>query len=228
MEVVAEVEAIYLSIHPGRPRLMVECLQKVSPGCFQTLQGILQADEEPEACAYRLLKEVVGPENVLHPPQFVQLQRYSDRQIDRPTLTLTYAVLGRPFRALETFTETLEVDDQKRPFDELVLHSGAIRAARETVARLLETTPLALKLLVPQDAPFTLEQLWRVYRNVRGYERSNDRSNFRRKVEGARNFVVEYRGPVPQRAAQMSIGKPPKWYVAGKATKLDPPIRFER
>lgn len=228
MLVAVEVEVIYLSIHPGKPRLMVECLEKSGPGSLHTLQGLLDPEESPEVCARRLLDEVVGSHNVLHPPEFVQVQRYSDRQTDRPTLTLTYAVLGRPFRAVERFPESLDVDDQKRVLEDMVNHPGAVRAAREVVARLLETSPIALQLLVPQNAPFTLDQVWTVYRCVRGREKSNDRSNFRRKIEAAKNFVVEYRGPTPEHAARRRIGKPPRWYVAGTATTLDPPIRFER
>ena len=228
MVVAVEVEVIYLFIDSDKGHLMVGCLQRRPADRHNTLQGLLHPDERPEECARRLLADVVEPVQVLHPPEFVRARRNGDRQVERPTLTLSYVVLGRPTRATAPFTEYFDLDDRNSFVEHMVNHSTAVTAARNVAIRLLETTPLALRLLDPPDEPFTLDQLWEIYRCVRGRKPRDDRSNFRRKVEGAKDFVVEYTGPRPAHTVRRGSGKPAKLYIAGNATTLDPPIRFER
>ena len=230
MVVAVEVEVIYL--HPLRVEperhLIAGCLKKSGSGRNETLQGLPVPDEKPEDCARRLVATAVGPENVLHTPELVGVFHYRDRQDERPTLTVSYVVLGRATRATAPYTEDYDLDDGNLYTEHLLSHSETIRAARKVAVRLLETTPIALKLLDEPDEPFTLQQLWEVYACVRGKRARADPANFRRKVEAANNFVVRFTGQAPSAESKRSLGRQPNLYVAGSATRLVPPVRFER
>ncbi|MGA1361864.1 MAG: NUDIX hydrolase [Ilumatobacteraceae bacterium] len=111
----------------------------------------------------------------------------------------------RPFHGLRR---------QQLEFD----HFDIIEAARRTAERLLEDTPVALGFCKPV---FTLSDLRSVYEAFQ--QRRVDAANFRRKVEATKGFVQ----PVGvQSDTSLSRGRPPMLYRAGRATELNPPIRF--
>jgi len=230
MVVAVEVEVIYL--HPLRVKserhLMAGCLKKSGSGSAETLQGLPVPDEKPEDCARRLVATAVGPENVLHTPELVGVFHYRDRQDERPTLTVSYVVLGRAVQGTAPYGANHDLDDHENELEYFVEHSETIRTARKAAVRLLETTSIALKLLDEPDEPFTLQQLWEVYACVRGKKAQADPANFRRKVEAANNFVVRFTGQAPSPASKRNLGRQPNLYVAGSATRLVPPVRFER
>lgn len=97
-------------------------------------------------------------------------------------------------------------------------HFDIIEAARRTAERLLEDTPVALGFCKPV---FTLSDLRTVYEAFQ--QRKVDPANFRRKVIATKNFVREVG---VQADTSLSRGRPPMLYRAGRATELNPPIRF--
>ena len=111
-----------------------------------------------------------------------------------------------------------------RPFHSLRRHQlefdhfDIIEAARRTAERLLEDTPVALGFCRPR---FTLSELRSVYEAFQ--QKKVDPANFRRKVIATRDFVREV-GIQPD--TSLSRGRPPMLYTAGRATELNPPIRF--
>ena len=101
-------------------------------------------------------------------------------------------------------------------------HYDIIEAARRTAERLLEDTPVALGFCKPV---FTLSELRSVYEAFQ--QRRVDPANFRRKVEAVLKNKVDFVREVGIQAdTSLSRGRPPMLYRAGRATELNPPIRF--
>lgn len=99
-------------------------------------------------------------------------------------------------------------------------HRTIVRDARRRARRELEDTPIALGFC---EQRFTLPELRWVYEAF--VLDTVDAANFRRKVDAARGFVV----PTDDKPTTTSKpGRPAQYYKAGRATRLDPPIRFRR
>jgi len=219
--VVAQVEVVHLNLL-NRHGLVVT-LHKAGPGeqVLRVPRGPLLPGEHPSAAAVRVLADTVGIEHVLHPPLFLGLRADSGLLGQAATLTISYAFLGkRPSNSSpdSTFLPVDSSDDLQHRVD----RPQVVWAAREAVKELLETTAIALQLLDPKLVVFTLAHLRAVYQQVMGPEVVIDTANFRRKVEAARGFVTVVDAPstTPRR------GRPARWYTAGDAQVLEPPIRL--
>ncbi len=223
--VTVEVEVIYLNLYKGR--LVASCLRTSESGGLKTLQEPLRGAEHPTQGARRLLEEVAGPTAVPHEPEMVGVYRYKDRLRHGPILTLSYVVLGRPLGLTGTWRQWYDLDDPDLFVENDVRHGDTIREARRAARRLLETKPVAIGMLEHPDQPFKIDQLKEVYERVRGRRVRIDQTNFRRKVEAARNFVVELHDSEAESLGEARPGRQPKWYRAGTATELNPPIRFD-
>lgn len=223
--VTVEVEVIYLNLYKGR--LVASCLRKSESGGLKTLQGPLLGAEHPSEGARRLLTEVAGPSAVAHEPALVGMYRYDDRQRHGQILTVSYVVLGRPLGLIGTWYQWYDLDDPDLFVENVVRHGDTILEARKVAQRLLETKPFAIGMLEHPDQPFKIDQLKEVYERVRGRRVRIDQANFRCKVEGARDFVVVLHHSEAWSLGEGRPGRQPKWYRAGTATELDPPIRFK-
>lgn len=219
--VVAQVEVAHLNLLNRHG--MVVTLHKDAPGerVFRVPRGPLLPGEDPSAAAVRILAGTVGIEQVLHPPVFLGLRSDAGTHGDVPTLTIGYAFLGkRPSNSSpdSTFLPVDSTDDIRDRVD----RPQVVWAAREAVKELLEITTIALQLLDPKLVVFTLAHLRAVYQQVMGSDVVIDTANFRRKVEAARGFVTVVDAPstTPRR------GRPARWYTAGDANLLEPPIRL--
>lgn len=219
--VVAQVEVVHLNLLTRHG--MVVTLEKAAPGeqAFRVPRGPLLPGEAPSSAAARVLSDTVGIEQVLHPPLFLGLTADAGDHGHAPTLTLGYAFLGkRPSNSSpdSTFLPVGSGDDLQHRVD----RPQVVWAAREAVKDLLETTSIALQLLDPKLVVFTLAHLRAVYQQVMGPEVVIDMANFRRKVEAAHGFVTVVDAPstTPRR------GRPARWYTAGDAQVLEPPIRL--
>jgi ADP-ribose pyrophosphatase YjhB (NUDIX family) len=224
-DVATEVEVV--RINPNRGQGLV--VSAVEGGAVPQLPADrLRPDEDPVDAARRVLRDVVGVSTVHHEPHFLGYRRYADRQQPQPTLTLTFLVLGpipNDHRS-SSFPAVREVIEGRERNQPVIDHPDTVIEARDAAFVLLETTPIALKLLGKKETErFTLKQMLDVYRLILGEETPIDISNFRRKVEAARDFV---RPAEPPEMAIVRRGRPARWYTAGEATRLDPPIRFRR
>ena len=219
--VVAQVEVVHLNLL-NRHGIVVT-LDKATPGeqVLRVPRGPLLPGEHPPAAAVRVLADTVGIEQVLHPPLFLGLRSEAGVHSRPATLTVSYAFLGKRPSNSRSSSRWLAVD-QPEDIGRGVDRPEVVRAAREAVKDLLETTTIALQLLDPKLVVFTLAHLQDVYQQVMGAEVVIDTANFRRKVEAAHGFVTVVDAPVstPRR------GRPPRWYTAGDAQVLEPPIRL--
>lgn len=221
MPVVAQVEVVHLNLLPLRG--MVVTLEQAAPGeqVLRVPRGPLLPGEDAASAAVRVLADTVGIEQVLHAPVFLGLRSDAGDHGTVPTLTVSYALLGkRPSNnsPSSTFLPVAQRDHIRRRVD----HPNVVWAATEAVKELLEITTIALQLLDPKLVVFTLSHLRTVYEQVMGPDVALDMANFRRKVEAATGFVTVVDAPVmtPRR------GRPPRWYSAGDAQLLDPPVRL--
>ena len=99
-------------------------------------------------------------------------------------------------------------------------HRTILRDARRTARQQLEDTPIALRFCRDE---FTLSELRWVYEAF--VLEKVDPANFRRKAEGAKDFVVALDEVV---SYVSEPGRPARLYRAGRAKYLNPPIRFRR
>ena len=99
-------------------------------------------------------------------------------------------------------------------------HRTILRDARRTARQQLEDTPIALRFCREE---FTLSELRWVYEAF--VLEKVDPANFRRKAEGAKDFVVALDEVV---SYVSEPGRPARLYRAGRAKYLNPPIRFRR
>jgi 8-oxo-dGTP diphosphatase len=97
-------------------------------------------------------------------------------------------------------------------------HAQILTDALDRVRSKLEYTTLAASFVAE---PFTLADLRRVYASVWG--RAPDLGNFRRKVLGTGDFVVEVQRSESS-AAGSAGGRPPLMYRRGEAVILHPPM----
>lgn len=221
-DVAVEVEVVRINPNGGQGLVV----STVSEGAIRSLPTArLRPDEDPASAVRRVLFEKVGIDTVHHEPHFLGYRRYGERQRPTPTLSLSFLVLGpRPgnSRSTTTFVAVQRVIEGRRRSRPLIDHPETVIEARNAAVELLETTPIALRLLGENVTVFKLQQLLDVYQSILGNAITIDISNFRRKVEAAHDFVRPAEPPTPPEGR----GRPPRWYTAGNATELDPPIRF--
>lgn len=223
-DVVTEIEVV--RINPNRGQGLV--VSTVAEGEVRRLPTTrLRPDEDPSNAVSRVLRDVVGVSTVHHEPHFLGYRRYGERQQPQSTLSLSFLVLGPiPDNSQSTtkFVPVHRLIGGRRRSRLLIDHPDTVIDALNAAVTLLETTTIALKLLGEKVTVFTLQQLLDVYRSILGDDVSIDLSNFRRKVEAAHDFVR----PAEPPELPAGRGRPPRWYTAGEATLLDPPIRFRR
>lgn len=225
-DVATEVEVV--RINPNRRRgLVVSAV--AADGGPRLPAARLAPDEDPSDAARRVLVDIVGIDAVHHEPHFLGYHRYADRQHPTPTLTLSFLVLGPVpgnSRRSTTFVPVQEVLEAHVSGRAAIDHPQTVIDAQRAACELLETTPIALQLLGEKVAVFTLQQLLDVYQSIVGADTRIDISNFRRKVEAAHDFVRVCEPPIRPSPSRAPRGRPPRWYTAGDATRLEPPIRF--
>jgi 8-oxo-dGTP diphosphatase len=111
-------------------------------------------------------------------------------------------------------------------------HEATVAALHTVRALLSEETAaarLAPEVAKNRDGLFRLKDLQTVYEAVLGIR--IDPANFRRKVEAAEGFVevVDHEEVMAiSRPPAITRGRRPTWYRAGRAARLEPPIRFDR
>ncbi len=100
-------------------------------------------------------------------------------------------------------------------------HNKIVRAAYKKAIKLLEETSAATSFC--DRSGFSLSELRHVYETILGWK--IDPANFRRKVAETKGLVeiVELGLVAPSGGTR---GRPSDMYIRGKATDLDPPMRF--
>lgn len=221
--VVAEVEVVFFNVSTKRG-LMVGALGKGVNGRRELLRGLVAPSEQPRDTARRLLEDVARVRTAAHDPVFVSARAAPHRQVGRPTLTLSYVVLGAvPSNWDPQWDYSEVVDEPGEPLDARVDDADAVRAARQVAVRLLDELPVAPALLPGPDRPFTLAQLRWVYSSIIGPDMTIDVANFRRKIEQTRGLVEKVIVPPYDRPGPSRRGRPPVWYVRGDAGIIDLP-----
>lgn len=140
--------------------------------------GFMNMDETVEQCAARELREETGVENVY----LEQFHVFSGVGRDPRERAVTVAFLAL---VRKTDFRLIAGDDAARAcwfeVDELPPlafdHHEIIKMARERVQEILQTRPIAFKLL---DEKFSMAELQRIYEVINGT--SYDRRNFARKM----------------------------------------------
>ena len=227
--VAVEVEVIHFN--PTRRRgLVVAGLGDLEVGPLRLPTGMLQPGEEPAAAAQRILQERLGIGGTPHTAVPLPLALYPERQFGAAILTLPFAVLGPVPNTSRTKIDFLAVDTPGVRLGDHVNHPTAVLNARRAVCDLIESTPIAPRLISHRDTPFTLSDLRSVYQQVLGPDTRIDPSNFARKVTATAGFLrevstddAEFQTAGKNRPTR---GRPARRYTAGEATALDPPIRF--
>lgn len=225
--VVAEVEVVFFNLLKARG-LVVGALAKGDGRRRTLLRGPVAPMEQPSATARRLLETVAGVTTAVHEPEFVSARVSAHRQAERPTLTLTYVVMGsRPSDSALSWMFFEGVDDLDPPLDMRVDDADAVRAARHVAARLLEELPVAPALLCRPGQPFTLADLHWAYSSIIGPQFRTNVANFRRKVERVPGLVT--RAPAHQsgQTEQSKRGRRPTWYTHGNAETINPSFGSE-
>lgn len=225
--VVAEVEVIFFNLLKKRG-LVLGALAEGDGSRRALLRGPIVDGEQPSSTARRLLETVAGVTTAAHEPELVSARVAVHRQLEGPTITLSYVVMGAipsDSRYVWRFSEAVDV---RRPsLEERIDDAGAVRAARRAAARLLEEIPVAPALLPRPGQPFTLAELHWVYSTVIGPEWRMDLANFRRKIERVPGLVERAPAPPSGKPQPAKRGRRPIWYVHGAAKQLDRPFRFQ-
>jgi 8-oxo-dGTP diphosphatase len=229
-KVPVEIEVAYFNLNARR--LVLGGVRKGTDGRMVLPRGWLLPDEEPSLAAARILTERTGITTAVHLPQLAGAFVYQGR--DEACLTLTYGVLGtRPDADQPRWMESIGVSNSLTRMRQVVRSAEATVAALHTVRALLSVETVAARLAPEvaknRDGLFRLKELQTVYEAVLGIR--VDSANFRRKVEAAEGFVevVDHEEVMAtSRPPAITRGRRPTWYRAGRAERLEPPIRFER
>lgn len=140
--------------------------------------GFMKIDETAEQCVIRELEEETGVTHVY----LEQFHTFSDVRRDprERVVTVAFFALVRKsdFKLIAgddaARANWFEVDElPPLAFD----HSSIIQMAREHIRKVLQTRPIAFKLL---DEKFSMSELQRLYENINGT--SYDRRNFQKKM----------------------------------------------
>jgi ADP-ribose pyrophosphatase YjhB (NUDIX family) len=219
-QVACDIEVVFFNLSPVRG-LIAGGVRRRDDGLIDFLTGQPEPREHPSETALRLLRDRAGIDTSVHDPALVRVGPYEDQQPNRPTVTLTYAVLGRrPGYEREPWVDHVAVDEPgRRPF----AHEATLQMARVTLIRLMRTDPIALSLLEHPSEPFRLEDLYRIYSTVLGPERQLDVSNFRRSVR--RSVGLAQRVPSPATGDSVNRrGRPAHWFVDPGVGAISPPL----
>lgn len=226
------VDTVVLTVSRDKslePKHRLQALVMKRPGAEQgkwSLPGGLVADgEDLPDTALRIVKRETGLS--LSKSDLIQVGAYG-----RPDRDSRWRAISVAFTVLVPEPETpepLEHSDDAcfMPYrtlrDKPILefdHRTILRDARRTARQQLEDTPIALRFCRNE---FTLSELRWVYEAF--VLEKVDPANFRRKAEGAKDFVVALDEVV---SYVSEPGRPARLYRAGRAKYLNPPIRFRR
>ena len=226
------VDTVVLTISRDKslePTHRLQALVMKRPGAEDgkwSLPGGLVADgEDLPDTALRIVKRETGL--LLTKSDLIQVGAYG-----RPDRDSRWRAISVAFTVLVPEPETpepLEHSDDAcfMPYrtlrDKPILefdHRTILRDARRTARQQLEDTPIALRFCRDE---FTLSELRWVYEAF--VLEKVDPANFRRKAEGAKDFVVALDEVV---SYVSEPGRPARLYRAGRAKYLNPPIRFRR
>ena len=226
------VDTVVLTVSRDKslePKHRLQALVMKRPGAEDgkwSLPGGLVADgEDLPDTALRIVKRETGLS--LTKSDLIQVGAYG-----RPDRDSRWRAISVAFTVLVPEPETpepLEHSDDAcfMPYrtlrDKPILefdHRTILRDARRTARQQLEDTPIALRFCRDE---FTLSELRWVYEAF--VLEKVDPANFRRKAEGAKDFVVALDEVV---SYVSEPGRPARLYRAGRAKYLNPPIRFRR
>jgi len=219
--VTVEVELVFFTFR-RRHGLTLSCYKGSVPDSARILpRTFLVPRELPAAAVGRLLAEIHARTS-LHPPAFAGAFVHDDRQVDHPTLSLTYVVIG------STPSDSAEgiVPVTFGSSEEQIGHQDAVDAARLVAIDLMSQLPIGPVLAPKRGESFTLSELMAVHSAFLGSGVVIDRSNFRRRVESIPGYVERVEPPEWFTPDIHRRGRPESWYVPGGATELDPPLRF--
>lgn len=189
--------------------------------------GFVRIDEDIEAAAWRELAEETGV------PRFTghleQLKTYGDPGRDPRMRVISVAHVAIAPDLPDPQAGSDASDARWFPVEDLVCggldgpllafdHARILADAVERVRAKLEYTSLALTFL---DEPFSLGEVYRIYRAVWGME--PHRQNLIRKILGTPGFVVAT-GRTGREAATERGGRRPALYRRGAAVTLHPPL----
>jgi 8-oxo-dGTP diphosphatase len=218
-DVAVTVDLVIFTIRDDRLQvLLVERGKEPFLGMSALPGGYVRDGETLDRTALRELSEETGLDGRrLH---LEQLKTYGDPGRDPRGRVITVAYLalvpdlstpvaGTDARAAQ-WVPVDSVDFGELAFD----HAVILREALERARSQLEYTTIAAAFCAE---PFSISDLRRVYEVVWGFPL--DPSNFRRKVTGAKDFLV----PTGRRSTP-EIGRPAALYRRGTAQLLFPPL----
>ena len=226
------VDTVVLTVSRDKslePKHRLQALVMKRPGApegkWSLPGGLVGDDEDLPDTALRIVKRETGLS--LAKSDLIQVGAYG-----RPGRDSRWRAISVAFTVLVPEPETpepLEHSDDAcfMPYrtlrDKPILefdHRTILRDARRTARQQLEDTPIALRFCRDE---FTLSELRWVYEAF--VLEKVDPANFRRKAEGAKDFVVALDEVV---SYVSEPGRPARLYRAGNTRYLNPPIRFRR
>ena len=226
-QVPARVELAHFNLHPSWG-LVIGGLRRDVDGRWELPWTWVMADESPAEAARRVIDEVFRLREVLHEPVLVGVRSTPVPDASVSVLFAAFGLVPNTVRERSGFQRIVGWDDL---VGETFSAGSALEGVGDAITKMVAERPILAKALAASRSldVFTIAELREVYEKVLGFE--VDESNFRKKVLASVGFVEEISVEESEDLeAKLSKGpgKPPQRYRCGSATRLEPPVRFER
>ncbi|MFM8650171.1 MAG: NrtR DNA-binding winged helix domain-containing protein [Actinomycetota bacterium] len=223
----ARVELAHLNLHPSWG-MVIGGLRRDVKGRWELPWTWVKVDESPVEAARRVIDEVFRLREVLHEPELVGVRSTPNPDASVSVLYAAFGLVPNTVREWSGFQQVVGWDDL---VGETFSAGSALEGVGDAITEMAAKRPVLARALAASRSfdVFTIAELREVYEKVLGFE--VDEANFRKKVLASTGFIEEIS---VEEAEELETtlpngpGKPPQRYRCGSATRLEPPVRFER